>query len=176
MGLRNLTVNAGNWNVEERTGYVDLSIENTYKGNEGHEFSVGMTFKVCADGVLLVNTAITPAISGVVLPKIGFRTEMPEGFDRVAWFGRGPWESYADRKEACFEGVYSVYNEPFKLPQGGLVSAYATAEGYYDSRITTADCRSVVEKVPGFTSYYTFKSSQGYMNMGEGGWRIVAIF
>ena len=53
MGLRNLTVNAGNWNVEERTGYVDLSIENTYKGNEGHEFSVGMTFKVCADGVLL---------------------------------------------------------------------------------------------------------------------------
>ena len=70
-----------------------------------------MTFKVCADGVLLVNTAITPAISGVVLPKIGFRTEMPEWFDRVAWFGRGPWESYADRKEACFEGVYSVYNE-----------------------------------------------------------------
>lgn len=52
-----------------------------------------MTFKVCADGVLLVNTAITPAISGVVLPKIGFRTEMPEWFDRVAWFGRGPWES-----------------------------------------------------------------------------------
>ena len=120
-----------------------------------------MTFKVCADGVLLVNTAITPAISGVVLPKIGFRTEMPEGFDRVAWFGRGPWESY---------------DEPFKLPQGGLVSAYATAEGYYDSRITTADCRFVVEKVPGFISYYTFKSSQGYMNMGEGGWRIVAIF
>lgn len=104
MGLRNLTVNAGNWNVEERTGYVDLSIENTYKGNKGHEFSVGMTFKVCADGVLRVNTAVTPAISGVVLPKIGFRTEMPEGFDRVAWFGRGPWESYADRKEACFEG------------------------------------------------------------------------
>lgn len=106
MGLRDLVLKAGEWTVDENEGYVDLGIENVYEGKYGHSFTVGMSFKVCADGVVLVNTAITPAIAGAVLPKIGFRTEMPEGFDRVAWFGRGPWESYADRKEACFEGVY----------------------------------------------------------------------
>jgi hypothetical protein len=46
MGLRNLTVNAGNWNVEERTGYVDLSIENTYKLKIHIKGTRGMSFRL----------------------------------------------------------------------------------------------------------------------------------
>jgi beta-galactosidase len=32
---------------------------------------------------------------------------MPAGFEKFTWFGRGPYESYVDRKEACFESVYN---------------------------------------------------------------------
>ena len=46
MGLRNLTVNAGTWNVEERTGYVDLSIENTYKLKIHIKGTRGMSFRL----------------------------------------------------------------------------------------------------------------------------------
>lgn len=109
MGLRSLSVTPGQWSVtrSDSGNAVDLAIENIYKGNDNYSFRVSMSFKVCADGVVLVNTAITPSMKDVVLPKIGFRTEMPADYDRFTWFGRGPWESYLDRKEACFEGVYS---------------------------------------------------------------------
>ena len=109
MGLRSLTVTPGEWTLtrSDAGNTVDLSIENTYRGNGKYSFKVSMAFKVCADGVVLVNTAITPAMKDVVLPKMGFRTEMPGEFTQLTWFGRGPWESYLDRKEACFEGVYS---------------------------------------------------------------------
>ncbi len=109
MGLRNLAVTPGEWKVtrSDAGSTVDLSVENLYKGSGNYSFKVNMTFKVCADGVVLFSAAITPAMKDVVLPKMGFRTEMPGGFDRFTWFGRGPWENYLDRKEACFEGVYS---------------------------------------------------------------------
>lgn len=109
MGLRNLTVTPGTWTVKESDGHgmVDLTIDNIYSGAGATEFAVKMCFKVCADGVVLVNTLIDPKVKGVVLPKMGFTTEMPQSYDRMSWFGRGPWESYPDRKEACFEGLYS---------------------------------------------------------------------
>ncbi len=109
-GLANLTVAPGEWKVREDAagGYVDLKIENSYKGRapEGN-FTVGLDFRVCSDGTLLVNTDITPEVDGTVLPRLGLRTEMPEAFGNLQWYGRGPWESYTDRKEACFEGLYT---------------------------------------------------------------------
>lgn len=32
------------------------------------------------------------------LPRVGFEFAMPSSFDRVSWFGRGPGESYKDKK------------------------------------------------------------------------------
>lgn len=108
LGLRNLSVKAGDMKVAKAAdgGSADVTVTNTYKGT-GIEFDVAMSYKVCADGVIIVNSTITPSTENIVLPKLGFRTEMPSEYDRFTWFGRGPWESYLDRKEACLEGVYS---------------------------------------------------------------------
>jgi beta-galactosidase len=35
-----------------------------------------------------------------MLPRFGMQMAMPAGFERVAWFGPGPEETYADRNEA----------------------------------------------------------------------------
>lgn len=109
MGLRSLSVKPGDWTVKQSDGHgmVDLTVDNVYSGTGTTEFAVKMCFKVCADGVVLVNTIIDPKVKGIVLPRMGFTTEMPQRYDRMKWFGRGPWESYLDRKEACFEGLYS---------------------------------------------------------------------
>jgi beta-galactosidase/beta-glucuronidase len=40
------------------------------------------------------------------LPRIGFGMSLPAGFERVAWYGRGPGESYADSKEAALFGIW----------------------------------------------------------------------
>ncbi len=109
MGLRKLTVEAGKWNIEknEADNSVNLNITNTYKANEPYTFTTQIAFKIMPDGAIFVNSVIDPAVKNVVLPKIGYVFEMPEGFENVTWFGRGPWDSYADRKESCFESVYN---------------------------------------------------------------------
>lgn len=109
MGLRNLKVKAGTWDVKESVSknLVDLSVTNVYTATLPYSFTTQFSFKVMDDGTIFVSSVIDPAIKNVILPKIGYVLEMPEGFENFTWFGRGPWDSYADRKEACFEGVYN---------------------------------------------------------------------
>ena len=123
MGLRDLTVKAGKWGVvkSKSNNEVDLSIANVYSAKEPYTFSVQMTFKVTSDGTILVNSVIDPSAKNVIMPKIGYRLEMPKDYEYLTWFGRGPWESYRDRKESCFEGVYNSTVteqwEKYVLPQ-----------------------------------------------------------
>lgn len=121
MGIRSLNVSPGIWDIKTTDQSVDLWIENQYTGKNGTGFTTQLTFKILNDGAIIVNSIIDPAIKKVILPKIGFRLSMPGEFEQLTWFGRGPWESYADRKEACFEGVYnstvSEQWENYVLPQ-----------------------------------------------------------
>ena len=41
-----------------------------------------------------------------VLPRIGLQAVMPNDFNEVAWFGRGPGENYRDTKQHCRFGNY----------------------------------------------------------------------
>ncbi|MBP7707316.1 MAG: DUF4981 domain-containing protein [Candidatus Aminicenantes bacterium] len=48
------------------------------------------------------------------LPRVGLKLALPPAFDRVLWYGRGPFESYRDRKTAAFVGLHeTTAGEPF---------------------------------------------------------------
>lgn len=99
---------------------VTVSMKSTY-GSGSNIFNVSIDFIVCADGTVMVNSFIRPNNTGAILPKLGFRLEMPEGMEQLSWFGRGPWDSYVDRKEACFPAIYNStvtdQYEEYILPQ-----------------------------------------------------------
>ncbi len=40
------------------------------------------------------------------MPRFGMTLALPEGYENLTWFGRGPHENYSDRKESAFVGVY----------------------------------------------------------------------
>ncbi|MEM9159343.1 MAG: glycoside hydrolase family 2 TIM barrel-domain containing protein [Verrucomicrobiota bacterium] len=42
----------------------------------------------------------------IMLPRVGMRFKLRAGLEKVAWFGRGPGESYADRKRGCWVGRF----------------------------------------------------------------------
>ena len=109
MGIRNLKVkcNSADYKVSEDGKTATLVFNTTYKGQDDSEYNVQMDFIVCANGVIMVNSFIQPSCTGAVLPKIGLRFEMPSGMEQLSWFGRGPWDSYRDRKEACFPAIYN---------------------------------------------------------------------
>ncbi|MBQ7472210.1 MAG: discoidin domain-containing protein, partial [Prevotella sp.] len=98
-----------------------ITLNSTYTGANGTAFDVQLQFIVCADGTIMANSLIRPTITGAVLPKIGFRLEMPAAMEQLAWFGRGPWDSYRDRKEACLPAIYkctvTAQQEDYILPQ-----------------------------------------------------------
>lgn len=55
------------------------------------------------------------------LARVGLRTVLPGSFNKIEWYGRGPHESYDDRKESAFVGIYSGSVEeqyfPHVMPQ-----------------------------------------------------------
>lgn len=123
MGLRRLTVKgeSADYTVSEDGTVVTLTLNSVYTGSAGTAFDVQLDFVVCANGAMMVNSFIKPSCLGTVIPKLGFRLEMPSGMERLSWFGRGPWDSYRDRKEACLPGTYkSTVTEQYEkyiLPQ-----------------------------------------------------------
>ena len=123
MGLRKLTVKGTSAEVETLADskMVAVALGSTYTGQNGTTFDVSLNFYVCADGTLMVNSFIRPSNTGAVLPKLGFRLEMPAAMEQLAWFGRGPWDSYRDRKEACLPAIYQStvtdQQEDYILPQ-----------------------------------------------------------
>ncbi len=68
---------------------------------------------------LLVEIAVDPEIAD--LPRVGVRWELPEGFDELQWYGRGPQENYPDRGNGYPLGLWSSTVEdqyvPYIVPQ-----------------------------------------------------------
>ncbi|MGA9275497.1 glycoside hydrolase family 2 TIM barrel-domain containing protein [Ilumatobacter sp.] len=53
------------------------------------------------------------------LARVGATFELPTGFDRVRWFGRGPDENYPDRKRGSLLGIWEsgIDAQPYLVPQ-----------------------------------------------------------
>ena len=108
MGLRSLKVTAGELQISEAEDHqsVEVNVTNTYKTTSDYTFTVHQTFRVLADGTTIVAAIIDPSSKGVELPRLGLRTELPKGFEQMRWLGRGPQDSYRDRKEAALVGLH----------------------------------------------------------------------
>lgn len=66
-----------------------------------------ITYSVFKSGCLAVNTSFTPLKSNLPqMPRLGVKWQVKANYDKVEWFGRGPHESYSDRKTSAAVGLY----------------------------------------------------------------------
>jgi beta-galactosidase/beta-glucuronidase len=70
-------------------------------------FEYRATYTVHGSGDILLENEFTPYGALPPLPRIGVTMKLPAEFNRLEWFGRGPHESYWDRKEGARIGRYS---------------------------------------------------------------------
>ncbi len=79
-----------------------------------------LTYRVDPEGGLHVRQTLTPNPDNrrKVAPmfRFGMRMELPEEFDQVEYFGRGPWENYADRKSSAQFGHYTAKIDQLYYP------------------------------------------------------------
>lgn len=75
-----------------------------------------------ADGSIELKQEIRPhGPMPEILPKEGLQFKLPASFNQVEWYGRGPFETYSDRKTGAKIGVYQsdvdAMYEPYIIPQ-----------------------------------------------------------
>jgi beta-galactosidase len=80
-----------------------------------------VAYTVYPTGDIVVDASFTPGLETLpMLPRFGMQMAMPAGFDRVAWFGPGPEETYADRNEARvgrYSGTVDAQWTEYSKPQ-----------------------------------------------------------
>jgi len=59
-------------------------------------------------GALQVDLNFKPLDLQTRLPRLGFKTRLHRNYQSVTWYGRGPHESYSDRKDSAFVDRYSA--------------------------------------------------------------------
>ena len=64
-------------------------------------------YKILGNGDIAVNHNIIPGDNKLpYLPRFGMVMELPKQFDELTWYGRGPHESYWDRKASTKVGLF----------------------------------------------------------------------
>jgi beta-galactosidase len=80
-----------------------------------HTYTIHPDGRILAENVFTVNKAVPD------LPRLGVVLTLKPGFEKLKWFGRGPFENYWDRKRAAMVDLYesTVTDQyvPYILPQ-----------------------------------------------------------
>ena len=85
--------------------------------------SLTLRYSFSDDDKILVTTEYKPDAGADIplIPKFGMRMRLPDGYDQIRYYGRGPWENYPDRKHSAFLGIYemplSEYETEYIHPQ-----------------------------------------------------------
>jgi len=78
-------------------------------------------YTILSNGIIQIKNNVMPYGKIDVLPKLGLTMAVEGKLDYLSWYGRGPWESYVDRKESCDIGLHcgkvSRQYVPYVVPQ-----------------------------------------------------------
>ncbi len=101
---------------------VDVYSHALAQGQYATTFENHYIYWIEGSGRITIDHTVTP--SGQLpewLPKVGLEINLRNEFQQVKWFGRGPFETYPDRKTGAKVGVYQTsvpeMYEPYLIPQ-----------------------------------------------------------
>ncbi len=90
---------------KQPSGEVNVRVERSCLSNNA---KVSNLYTIYADGNIRVSQSMDSYYGNYpMLPKFGMQMELADGFSHIEWYGRGPHESYQDRKTSAFVGRYS---------------------------------------------------------------------
>ena len=91
--------------AEIRDGFVRIVIKQSFTAIGLNTKSV---YKVYGNGIISIDNKYSMADTSLPeIPRIGIKMSLPGDFDEVTWFGRGPHESYVDRKASASIDLYN---------------------------------------------------------------------
>jgi beta-galactosidase len=132
LGLRDMKIEVDDIAVVKNTGSevsvrikawstTSLTMAQGYM-NRYAAFERNETWTFLADGSIGIEQEIVPhGVMPEMLPREGMQFLLPLEFNQVEWYGRGPFETYPDRKTGAKAGIYQsdadAMYEPYIIPQ-----------------------------------------------------------
>lgn len=124
LGLDNLTHIQGEWTLTGKSAdKMVLEASVLSKGIDNRSvFTTDYTLGVSSDGSLELKTEIEcHHRMPEWLPVVGIQFEIDTALNEIEWYGRGPFETYPDRKTGAKTGIWNrspeeLY-EPYLIPQ-----------------------------------------------------------
>ncbi|WP_165024036.1 glycoside hydrolase family 2 TIM barrel-domain containing protein [Dysgonomonas sp. ZJ279] len=65
-------------------------------------------YVVYSNGVIDVDANFTKPVNGGIVHRLGLQMVLPQGFEKVRYYGNGPHENYSDRKQSALVGLYET--------------------------------------------------------------------
>jgi beta-galactosidase len=80
-----------------------------------HAYTLSSDGTIAVENLFIVDKAVPD------LPRLGVSLRLPAGFENLKWFGRGPFENYADRRRSSMvdlhESTVTEQYVPYVMPQ-----------------------------------------------------------
>ncbi|HLN54779.1 MAG TPA: glycoside hydrolase family 2 TIM barrel-domain containing protein, partial [Bacteroidales bacterium] len=121
-GLEKYNVKVKNLDIKpQQDGSVQMDVASDLAFREGRTMNIGSRYTFRTDGTIDFSMDVNLDGDFPPLARVGMQFSMPASYDYIKWYGRGPFESYQDRKESANVGVWSgaVYDQHFAyvMPQ-----------------------------------------------------------
>jgi beta-galactosidase/beta-glucuronidase len=86
------------------------------------DYGCRLTYVIDGNGAIDLHVQVTPGgVQPHSLPRLGVVMTLPAALETFTWFGRGPHESYVDRKTGAkvgrFQGTVAEQYVPYGMPQ-----------------------------------------------------------
>lgn len=103
------------YGISYKDGNAYVEFINKITGDKGDIYSK-VTYTIYKDGDIAVSAIMDIDSSFVHVPRVGLSFVAPKGFESLHWYGRGPGESYCDRKLSAPVGEYKSTVEETHFP------------------------------------------------------------
>lgn len=110
-GLAHLREEMVDYSIRDSDAIVELFVRKKMEGgiNKVTSIQSKITYMLHNNGELIIKNSVDINTECDWLPRIGLEVIFNETFSEVEWYGRGPMESYCDRKNTAFMGLYKTY-------------------------------------------------------------------
>lgn len=119
-GLKSLSWKADNVAYASAGGFVTITADLEASGKEGLSIRHRVAYMIDGNGVVRSLNKVSFNVTDIPLARVGVRMSLSKAFDSVGYYGRGPMESYADRKLGEDIGLYgssvAAQQTPYEKP------------------------------------------------------------
>ncbi|MCF8335538.1 MAG: DUF4981 domain-containing protein [Bacteroidales bacterium] len=123
IGLNRLNHDLDRFSFSKNENKVEITAQmSIFSNNYTTGFDATYTYIISGSGKIKLKTNVQP--QGRMthwLPKVGLQLKLPDSFQNLTWYGRGPFETYPDRKTGAKIGKYNTNVEegyvPYIIPQ-----------------------------------------------------------